>query len=225
MRHIFFYMSRWLRMGWRIARGARALAKLEQPIITIFGGKRAEKDAEYTRQAYTCGQLLASAGYSVITGGGPGVMEAALCGAFDSKSESTALQALGICISGVDTNFKSACGYSTIMTDSLEVRKYLLINFSQAFIIFPGGFGTLDELFEVLNLMKLERIVHCTIVLVGYDYWHTLIHWFDKALHEGLIRPQDRRMIVLVDSAQEAVTHIMQAVDPAGARVDNSAKK
>ncbi len=223
------YLLDGLYTGWQIAKGARKLATLDQPIVTIFGGKRAKKSADYTKQAFECAQMLSARSYSVITGGGPGVMEAGLCGALDvqtnddkpsyAKQPSPRLwrprasaarpHALGICVKGVDRGFESACGYETIMTSSFEVRKYLLTRFSQAFIIFPGGYGTMDELFEILNLIKLDIMADCPVVLVGHDYWHNLIHWFDDALKEGLIREQDRRVIHLADSAQEAVELIV----------------
>ncbi len=209
-RGLLGWLARGLKMGWQLARGARAISRLDQPVVTIFGGKRAAKEAHYTKQAYTCGQMLVARGYSVITGGGPGIMEAAHCGALDVAVDDAKPRTLGIGVTGVDRGFDSPCDYPMVMTDYFVVRKFLLTKFSQAFVIFPGGYGTADELFEILNLIKLARIGPHPVILVGHDYWHNLTHWIDTALAENLIRPQDKQVVHLVDSAEEAVAKIVQ---------------
>jgi hypothetical protein len=196
-----------IRYGINFPQFAYALWKLSflrQPVITIFGGKHAARESSYFFHAYELGKYLAQRHISVITGGGPGVMEAALCGALTEKSASA--HVLGIGVSHVDEEFHPSCKSKTVFVRDFAARKWLLIHYSIAFVVFPGGIGTVDELFEVLNLIKTKKIKPAPVIVVGSSYWRPLLQLLDSAIKEGFILEKYRSLITVVDTNEQIIT-------------------
>jgi uncharacterized protein (TIGR00730 family) len=198
---------------WRVLRiqaefveGFGLLAELG-PAVSVFGSARARpRDREY-EQAERIGTGLAEAGYAVITGGGPGVMEAANKGA---------VSAGGISV-GLGIELPMEMGLNDYVEIGLEfryffVRKTMFIKYSQAFVVLPGGFGTLDELFEALTLVQTGKITRFPIVLVGSGYWTGLVSWIrESVLASGNISAGDEELVTVVDDPAEAIRIIQQA--------------
>ncbi len=171
------------------------------PAVTIFGSARVlEADPMYVA-AQTVGQLLAKAGFATITGGGPGIMEAANRGA---------MEAGGISV-GVNIELPAEQGINKYVTVPLNfryffVRKTMFVKYAEGFIIFPGGFGTLDELFGALTLMQTGKLANFPIVLFGSAFWDKLLDWLDSPLLvERKIDYTDRNMLIVTDDPAEAV--------------------
>ncbi len=169
--------------------------------VSIFGSARAlASSPEYKRAARTA-ELLARAGLTVLTGGGPGIMEAANLGADRAGAHSVGLN--------IELPFEQTPNEyaSTVLTFRyFFVRKLMFVKYAVAFVVFPGGFGTLDELFEALTLSQTQKIEHFPIVLVGTDYWAPLLDWIEKELlGGGRISPEDLDLLKLTDSPEEVV--------------------
>lgn len=155
------------------------------PNITIFGSARIKHTDYYYQQAQQLAQNLSYSGFNIITGGGPGIMEAANKGAFLGKSKS-----IGITISLPNEQSANKHLDICIPTEHFFVRKVMLIQYSQIFICFPGGFGTLDELFEILNLQQTGKMQSALIYLVGVDFWHHLSRFIHTTKTQNLINTQ-----------------------------------
>lgn len=192
---------------WRVFRimgefveGFDELASLTRG-ISIFGSARTPPEDRYYKAAQETAALLAREGFAVITGGGPGIMEAANRGAFEAGGLSV----------GCNIELPFEQGANPYLTRSLTfryffVRKMMFVKYSLGFIIFPGGFGTLDELFEALTLIQTHKIRNFPVVLFGSDYWDGLMNWIkDKALQEGKISQQDLKLLHLTDSPEDVV--------------------
>jgi uncharacterized protein (TIGR00730 family) len=167
--------------------------------VSIFGSARLPPESHYYQEAQRVAELLAEQGYAVITGGGPGIMEAGNKGAKDSTS-------IGL---NIQLPFEQQPNpYQNV---SLEfryffVRKVMFVKYSMGYICMPGGFGTLDEFFEALTLMQTHKIHPLPLVLYGADYWKGLLEWIrGTMLGNGLISPEDLDYISLVDTPEEAV--------------------
>lgn len=176
------------------------------PSVTVFGSARTKEANPYYDIAHQLGKLLAQEGLSVITGGGPGVMEAANKGAMEVGGASAGI--------GVELPFE-ASNNAYIDADKnitfryFFVRKLMFLKYSQAFVAFPGGLGTLDELFEALTLSQTDKTPKFPIILVGRDYWSGLVDWLkEKALAEGYIKADDLVLFRVVDTAEEVMASI-----------------
>lgn len=192
------------------------IRSLRQPVVTIFGGTFAHKDAHFTQQAFTMGKLLAEHKISVLAGGGPGIMEAANCGAASVYHKKNGIATLGIGVKGVDDRYKNPCA-AVFIASHFFIRKHLLIRNSLGFIVFPGGIGTMDELFEVLNFLKHNRIPQVPVILIGKDYWQPLLDWFiESALKNGLIKDDYLTFFVITDSVEDALEKILLFVGNRG---------
>jgi len=178
--------------------------------VAIFGSARTKPDNPEYQAAQETGALLAQAGYSIITGGGPGIMEAANRGAFETGGTSV----------GCNIELPHEQSSNPYLTLSLKfkyffVRKMMFVKYSNAFVIFPGGFGTLDELFEALTLIQTRKIHDFPVVLFGSDYWQPMLDWLrGPMLGEGKIVEEDFRRLHLTDSPAEIVK-IVKAYEPA----------
>jgi uncharacterized protein (TIGR00730 family) len=200
---------------WRVMRiqaefieGFGALAELG-PAIAVFGSARAHPgDATY-EQAERTGRALAGAGFAVITGGGPGSMEAANKGASEAGGISVGL--------GIELPFESGLNpWSDIGVNFryFFARKTMFVKYSQGFIVLPGGFGTLDELFEALTLAQTGKVTSFPVVLLGTAYWKGLIDWLrDTALARGTIKQLDLDMLRVTDDVDEAVAVMVATRD------------
>ncbi|HWG65338.1 MAG TPA: TIGR00730 family Rossman fold protein [Streptosporangiaceae bacterium] len=175
--------------------------------VSVFGSARADPGSREYELAGRIGTGLAEAGYAVITGGGPGVMEAANKGA---------VKAGGVSV-GLGIELPLEVGLNDYVEIGLEfryffVRKTVFIKYSQAFVVLPGGFGTLDELFEALTLVQTGKITRFPIVLVGSEYWSGLMNWInDSVLAGGKISPGHEKLITIADDPDEVVRIILQA--------------
>ena len=189
-----------LRIQGEIVEGFEALAGLG-PAVTIFGSARQPADSLYYQQATQVARGLADAGLVVITGGGPGIMEAANKGAFGRDGRSVGCS--------IELPFETGPNpYQDIelIFRYFFVRKLMFIKYSVGFVIFPGGFGTLDELFEALTLIQTQKIENFPVVLYGRSHWEPLMGWFKSCLRDGgFIGDKDLGLLTLADDPDEAV--------------------
>lgn len=184
--------------------GAWQIGKLPRPIITIFGSARHLATQSYDIHAYLLAEKCTQQGISVLTGGGPGIMEASSCGAINPNQEKQG-KTLGIGVSNLQEK-PSRCAHKYIQLDYFFARKWLLMNYSKAFVIFPGGFGTLDEFAELLTLIQTKRLDAVPVFLVGTAYWKPLVHWLSTiVLAEGAVDERDVALITLVDHIDEII--------------------
>lgn len=177
------------------------LLSQQEPMVSVFGSARAKESDRYYKLARELGGKLAASGIAVITGGGPGIMEAANRGAFEAKGKS-----IGIMI---DIPLEQAGNEYTNQSTKVRyffVRKVMLVKYSQAFVVFPGGFGTLDETFEALTLMRTRKILPFPIIMVGSEKWRGMIDWLrESAMESGYISKNDFDAIHLTDDLDEVV--------------------
>jgi uncharacterized protein (TIGR00730 family) len=198
---------------WRVLRiqaefveGFGLLAELG-PAVSVFGSARAKPDSAEYQLAESIASALVEAGYAVITGGGPGIMEAANKGAAEAGGVSV----------GLGIELPMEMGLNDYVEIGLEfryffVRKTVFIKYSQAFVVLPGGFGTLDELFEALTLVHTGKITRFPIVLVGSEYWSGLLSWIrGTVLARGMISPGDEDLVTVADDAAAVVRIITSA--------------
>ncbi len=170
--------------------------------VAVFGSARLSPQNKYYQEASKLGQLLAKAGYTMITGGGPGIMEAANKGAFKAGGKSVGLNIQLPSGQRMNPYVKSPMGFNYFF-----IRKVILSFASQAYIFFPGGFGTLDEFFEMVVLVQTKKITKpIPIIVVGKEYWQPLLNWLKLEVHEKhkTIGKKDLEIFQLVDSAKEA---------------------
>lgn len=179
------------------------------PCVTIFGSARTKPENKYYQIAEEIAFQLTQKGYGVITGGGPGIMEAGNKGAKRGGGPSVGIN---IVLPFEQTSNPYIDIDRVITFDYFFVRKVMFIKYSQGFIVLPGGFGTLDELFEALTLIQTKKIGRFPIILVGTDYWSGLIEWIQKTvlLKEKNINDEDLILFRIVDTSEEAVSHIEQ---------------
>ena len=203
---------------WRVLRiqaefveGFGALAELG-PAIAVFGSARTRPGSTAYSWAVEVGRLLAEAGYAVITGGGPGAMEAANKGAYEAKSTSVGL--------GIELPFETGLNEYVDLGINFRyffARKVMFLKYSQGFISLPGGFGTLDELFEAVTLAQTQKVTRFPIVLMGQAYWQGLIDWLrDEMLEGGMINPDDLDRLSITDDPEEAIKIIRSHEEHAG---------
>lgn len=186
-----------------IVSGVWRLSKLDYPMVTIFGGSKVLQDNEYAAKATQLAQLLVDHGISILTGGGPGIMQAANCGARNEKYKD--LRSIGIGVRGLDENLINICAQEYITLDYFFARKWLLTQYSTGFAVFPGGFGTLDELAEVVTLMQTKKLSPAPIVMIGVDYWKPFMSWVhDSALKNNMLKPIDIKLLTITDDINEA---------------------
>lgn len=173
------------------------------PCVSVFGSARLTPDNKYYQLAEEVAKEITDYGYGVITGGGPGIMEAANKGAYDNGGCS-----VGINITlPFEQESNSYIDYDkNINFDYFFVRKVMLVKYSQGFVVMPGGFGTLDELFEAITLIQTSKIDTFPIILVGSEYWSGLLDWIKNTLiEEKMISPEDIDLFHVVDSAKEVM--------------------
>jgi len=182
------------------------MIRMPDMLVSVFGSARTPEDDPMYADARHAGKLLTEAGYGVITGGGPGIMEAAARGAFESGGRSI----------GLNIELPMEQQPNPYQTDSLSfryffVRKVCFLKYSTALIAYPGGFGTMDEVSEMLTMVQTKKINMIPIVFVGKEFWNGLIHWMKKELAEGgMIDPGDLNLFKVVDSGEEAVDWLVE---------------
>jgi len=171
------------------------------PAVTIFGSARLKPGNKYYDDAVTVARKLADDGFAIITGGGPGIMEGANKGAKEGKAHSVGLN-IEIQSEQVPNKYQDI----SLSFRYFFIRKLMFIKYAIAYIIFPGGFGTMDELFEALTLVQTKRIKSFPIILYGSEYWAGLIDWMKKTLvTQGTIEREDFALFSLVDKPEEVI--------------------
>jgi uncharacterized protein (TIGR00730 family) len=206
----------------RLLWGMWRLTRLPHPAITVFGGSRIPRDSIHANMAQELAKMLAADGFSIITGGGPGIMEAANKGAFDYLKECQLNGgkecpqdeiSAGVSLLRLNTEeHKNPYVQEFVEMRHFFARKWLLVRYSTGFVVFPGGFGTLDELFEVVTLVQCNRMAKLPIVLIDKSYWSPLVDWaLHRAIPYQLIDPDDIKIVTMTDSVQEAFTIIHEA--------------
>src|SRR5687767_5478975 len=201
------------RDSWRIFRimsefveGFETLARLPRA-VSLFGSARTKPDDPYYKAAEETARLLAKKGLAVITGGGPGIMEAGNKGAFEAGGTSVGLNI-------TLPQEQEGNRYQTIKLDFhyFYARKVMFTKYSAAFICFPGGFGTMDELFEVLTLIQTLKVEPFPVVLYGSKYWGGLITWLRESLHPHYVDPEDIDIFKVVDTPKDAVRAVIDGI-------------
>lgn len=208
MKHkIFRLLSLGFKMSWQLVRGGIRLNRIKKPIIAIFGGKNIAVNTPWAQQAHDLGFELVKRGFFMITGGGPGIMEAVHAGAEAHDKTTQDSYSLGMGVTGVDEGFVSPSQRELMVVDFFSVRKWLLIHFAQIVIVFPGGYGTADEFFDTINLLKLRRLDHdIALILVGSAYWQPIRQWiFEIALKQGAIQAGEELLFTVCDTNEEIV--------------------
>jgi uncharacterized protein (TIGR00730 family) len=204
---------------WRVMRiqaefveGFGLLADLPRA-VSVFGSARTPRDSAHYAAAVKIGSALADAGYAVITGGGPGAMEAANKGACDAGGMSVGL--------GIELPFEQELNEWVdvgVLFRYFFVRKTMFVKYAQAFVILPGGFGTLDELFEALTLVQTRKVTRFPVILFGSAYWSGLVDWIrDTMVDQGTVGPHDLELLHVTDDVDEVI-RVIQAADAARAQ-------
>jgi uncharacterized protein (TIGR00730 family) len=185
--------------------GMWKVSKLPQPCISIFGGKHTDLHARYALQAHEIAEKLVANNISVLTGGGPGIMEAANCGASHVKNKQ--IMTMGITVRGLEPEAINVCAReSSMILDYFFTRKWLLINYSVGFLVFPGGVGTLDELFELLTMMDTKQRKTAPVILIGSEFWQPLFDWLKNKVEKSqLVGTETIKLITLTDDSDYAV--------------------
>jgi uncharacterized protein (TIGR00730 family) len=193
------------RIGDEFFSGFEAVADLPKPAVSIFGSARVREDHPAYECARVTGRRFAEAGFTVVTGGGPGVMEAANRGAKEGR--------------GLSVGFNIVLPHEQESNPYLDVdvtfshfyaRKTMFVKAAEGFVIFPGGFGTLDELFEALTLIQTGKIRNFPVVLFDAEFWEGLVGWLQaRLLGEGMISPEDEKLLVVTDDPAEAVATVV----------------
>lgn len=175
------------------------------PCIAVFGSARVKKGSTYYDEARQMGAGIANLGFTVMTGGGPGIMEAASIGAREAGGKTVGCNIILPKEQQPNTwlNIQYNCRY-------FFVRKVLMFKYSYGFVIMPGGIGTLDELFEALTLIQTGKIINFPIVLMNKAYWEPVTALLHKMLEEGMIEPVDLQFILITDSTAEAIGHLKE---------------
>ncbi len=190
--------------------GYEKLAKIG-PCVSVFGSARLREGDKYYELAVEIAEKITAIGFGIITGGGPGIMEAGNKGARNGEGKSIGLN--------IDLPFEQHFNPYIDKNYSMDfnyffVRKVMFVKYSQGFIVMPGGFGTLDEFSEALTLIQTAKIARFPVVLVGSEFWGGLLDWFKNTLlKDGMIAEEDLNLYRIVDTADEAVSHIKAFYD------------
>ncbi len=200
-KYVFMTAYKLLKIFIQVVYGMIKMSKLPRPIISIFGGSHFKNDDYYFKQAHSLARRFVANQVSVLTGGGGGIMQAANCGAvYHSDGK---IRSIGIGVKDLPEG-KNNCSQEYFELDYFFARKWLLTQYSIAFIVFPGGFGTLDELAEVLTLIQTKKMIQVPIILVGIEFWTPFMTWItDEALAHGLISQKEIELITLTDDMDE----------------------
>jgi uncharacterized protein (TIGR00730 family) len=189
--------------------GFQAVRKIDRPAVSIFGSARVGEDSSTYESARATGRSFAEAGFAVVTGGGPGVMAAANRGCTEAGGLS-----VGFSIDlPLEQGLNEWCDLS-LTFDHFHVRKVMFVKAAEGFVIFPGGFGTQDELWEALTLIQTRKIGDFPVVLFDSDYWSEMLAWVrEEMLDDGLISPEDLDLLLVTDDPREAVELVVSRYD------------
>jgi uncharacterized protein (TIGR00730 family) len=190
----------------RLVAGIWRISAIPKPFVSIFGGARLGQDDQYAQLAHTLAQQIVDEDISVLTGGGPGIMEAANCGAIYTKHGNG--RSIGIGVRDLNEAI-NVCVQEYFLLDEFWARKWLLTRYSSIFIVFPGGFGTLDEFCGVITLIQTKKIPVLPIILVGSEYWKPFMQWIiDKPYYHGLINHCEMELLSITDDITNIIHRI-----------------
>ena len=195
------------RVFWQFIKGFRSLHFIG-PCITVFGSARYKEDHVYYSKAREFGKQIAASGFTTMTGGGPGIMEAANRGAFENNGKSIGCN--------IQLPFEQKINpyvQKSVTFEHFFVRKVLLVKYSYAFIIMPGGFGTMDEFFEILTLIQTKSVTNFPIVLFGKEYHQPLVKNIEWMAEQGTISKEDMNLVLITDNIDEAMEHITNYIN------------
>jgi uncharacterized protein (TIGR00730 family) len=193
------------RIAAEFRQGFEAVDRIDRPAVTIFGSARIREGHRWYEGARDVARRFAEAGFAVVTGGGPGVMEAANRGAKEGDGLS-----VGFNIELPHEQFSNPYLDISLAFQHFYARKTMFVKAAEGFVIFPGGFGTLDELFESLTLIQTGKVLNFPVVLFDRAYWHDLLAWIgDELIGDGLISPEDERLLFVTDDPDEAVSLVV----------------
>jgi uncharacterized protein (TIGR00730 family) len=170
------------------------------PCVTVFGSARFKQDHPYYKMAEAVGRAIVKTGFTVMTGGGPGIMEAANKGAFEAGGTS-----VGCNIKLPQEQKPNAYMHEWVLLDYFFVRKFLMLKYSYAFVVLPGGWGTMDEMFETLTLVQTGMIHHFPVILMGKTYYQPLMDYLQIMLREGTISKEDLNYVTFTDDTNETI--------------------
>jgi uncharacterized protein (TIGR00730 family) len=186
-------------------RGAWRVSRLKQPVVSIFGAARIEQGYYYAQKAAELGGMLSQADIAVLTGGGPGIMQAVSCSikSFEDAKKGTG-ETIGIGVTDLGDKAPNQCVHEYIEFKYFFARKWLLTRYAAGVVVFPGGFGTFDELFELLTLVETKKNKRIPIVLFGVEYWKPLFLWItNEVLQHGFVNEQDIQLFTITDDLNE----------------------
>ncbi len=203
--------SKVARIAHEFLEGFEAVDRIDRPAVSVFGSARVREDDPLFAQAVEVGRRLAEAGFAVVTGGGPGLMEAANRGAHEAGGLS-----VGFNIDLPHEQHENPYLDISVTFHHFYARKTMFVKAAEGFVILPGGFGTLDELFESLTLIQTGKVMHFPVVLLGRDHWEGLLDWTrERLLEHGLVSAHDVEVLHLTDDLGEAVELISSATSDA----------
>jgi uncharacterized protein (TIGR00730 family) len=208
-------------IGREFLEGFLAVERIGMPAVTVFGSARVGPESDAYAKAREVGRLLVGAGFAVVTGGGPGVMEAANRGAQEAGGTS-----VGFNIELPHEQHENPYLDVSLTFKHFYARKTMFVKAAEGFVIFPGGFGTLDELFESLTLIQTGKVLHFPVVMVGRDYWSPLLDWIrDGVLAQRMISPEDLDLLAITDSTRDAVDTIRECYEQHCAEIPTEPEK
>ena len=189
--------------------GFEAVEQIDRPGVSVFGSARTKAGTEVYRQAEEIGRLFAESGFAVVTGGGPGVMEAANKGAQEAGGLS-----VGFGIDLPHEQHENRYLDITVTFKHFYARKTMLVKAAEGFVMMPGGFGTLDEMFEALTLIQTGKVLNFPVVLFGSEHWKGLLEWIsERLMAEGLVSPEDEKLLFMTDDPQAAVKLVVECYE------------
>jgi uncharacterized protein (TIGR00730 family) len=201
--------------------GFEAVDRIDRPGVSVFGSARVRPDSEVYETARRIGRLFAESGFAVVTGGGPGVMEAANRGAQEGGGLSVGF--------GIELpHEQSANPYLDISLTfkHFYARKTMLVKAAEGFVMMPGGFGTLDEMFEALTLIQTGKVFNFPVVLFGQEHWSGLVEWInERLLAEGLISPVDEELLFETDDPEAAVKLVVEFYEERNVQAETPAPR
>lgn len=222
---LFFYL---LKFFFNLIYGIRKLSKLKTSPVSIFGGSLLDINSAYMQKAEKLAHMLSEANIPILTGGGPGIMQAASCGSFRPSFKknivnNNVIKNIGIALRGLNEDEFNKCVEDTIVMNNFYSRKWLLINYSIGFVVFPGGFGTLDELSNLLTLIVTKQRKRFPIILIGKDYWQPFINWIKHyMLDKKLITNEDFSLFKITDDVDEAFSILNKHCNKKGFKIFES---
>lgn len=218
LRHYIVFFVLQLRVTTSLLRGVWRLSALPQPIVTIFGGAKIDLASPEAAIARAIAKELVNKGFSIITGGGPGIMEAANEGALlaqkeciiTKKSYCPSLVSGGIGLINLNQERLNPFVQTKIIMQHFFERKLLLVRYSCGYVVCPGGFGTLDELFEIVTLIRCKKMPKYPVILLGTSYWQPMITWLQEhAIKGNLLDKEDLNILTVTDDIEFAVATII----------------